>query len=586
MHRLFVALRPPREIRMALLDLMEGVPGARWSAQAIRLVVLLNDVSMRRFVIPEMQMGFGFINAKPATTFAPVAVTPDELGDAWRDGRIRLDLRPQRITLDVTTNVAGRNLVLERTTLAADLGERARHVTAAEAWPGFRIDTLEAARWSRIGDLCRTLRNDGAHIVQRRNLFGPEIGSEDVRRDFGQFGRERTPLLFPAVESTIEDEHLAGTHDTEDPSRAGCRKQAGTVIDNDGVGFGDAHRTRKTGKILGRRQTMRKLRAGLNRAVVVEENRSGNVTGIASGPRIAVLRRQLPCAVHDFHTRFPQVLLQPISADEGGIVAHCVLLSGRHLAETNAEAAVFAPLLLNLADVYLADLARSNNMRSAAGLAVDRGVVTDAHEPNPSRTGWRTNVLRFNETRIGRQLLLGYPAGENRIVGLDHGHQPGRGLFLAVFALRKIGIDTGVFLRYCRAGDRERIDDGQKVAGGVHLHQPVAARPIDGETQRLADRRELHIRCRDMDDLILGFSGHRRGNLDLRSVRPTKFAGIARLPTGSRIEDGAIQDNAASLVDGDDTRLVLLAVGVFAEHRFRLPGHYHTSSKGTSMVLF
>lgn len=64
--------------------------------QAIRLVVLLNDVSMRRFVGPEMQMGFGFINAKPATVFAPVAVTPDELGPAWRDGRIHLDMRVSR----------------------------------------------------------------------------------------------------------------------------------------------------------------------------------------------------------------------------------------------------------------------------------------------------------------------------------------------------------------------------------------------------------------------------------------------------------------------------------------------------------
>ena len=62
-------------------------------AEAIRLVTILDDVSMRRFVVPELQMGFGFIRAKPATVFAPVAVTPDELGDAWRDGRVQLDLR-------------------------------------------------------------------------------------------------------------------------------------------------------------------------------------------------------------------------------------------------------------------------------------------------------------------------------------------------------------------------------------------------------------------------------------------------------------------------------------------------------------
>ena len=80
----------------AIVDDIAAGSSAAQCAQAIRLLVLLNDVSMRRFVLPEMQMGFGFINAKPATTFAPVAVTPDELGDAWREGRIHLDLRIQR----------------------------------------------------------------------------------------------------------------------------------------------------------------------------------------------------------------------------------------------------------------------------------------------------------------------------------------------------------------------------------------------------------------------------------------------------------------------------------------------------------
>lgn len=76
-----------------IVDEIAAGSAAATCAQAIRLVVLLNDVSMRRFVNPEMQMGFGFINAKPATTFAPVAVTPDELGGAWSEGRVRLDLR-------------------------------------------------------------------------------------------------------------------------------------------------------------------------------------------------------------------------------------------------------------------------------------------------------------------------------------------------------------------------------------------------------------------------------------------------------------------------------------------------------------
>lgn len=59
---------------------------------AVRLVVQLNDWSLRTIGPREMNTGFGFLQAKPSTSFAPVAVTPDELGDAWRDGRAHLDL--------------------------------------------------------------------------------------------------------------------------------------------------------------------------------------------------------------------------------------------------------------------------------------------------------------------------------------------------------------------------------------------------------------------------------------------------------------------------------------------------------------
>lgn len=66
-------------------------------ASKIRLVMILNDVSMRAHLFRELQMGFGFINAKPATVFGPVAVTPDELGEGWAaDGRIHLDMKVSR----------------------------------------------------------------------------------------------------------------------------------------------------------------------------------------------------------------------------------------------------------------------------------------------------------------------------------------------------------------------------------------------------------------------------------------------------------------------------------------------------------
>jgi fumarylacetoacetate (FAA) hydrolase len=59
---------------------------------AIRLVMLVNDVSLRGLIPAELEKGFGFFQSKPSSAFSPVAVTPDELGDAWDGGRVRLPL--------------------------------------------------------------------------------------------------------------------------------------------------------------------------------------------------------------------------------------------------------------------------------------------------------------------------------------------------------------------------------------------------------------------------------------------------------------------------------------------------------------
>ena len=63
------------------------------AAASIRLVTIANDVTLRNLIPNELAKGFGFFQSKPATAFGPLAVTPDELGEAWRDGRIHLRLR-------------------------------------------------------------------------------------------------------------------------------------------------------------------------------------------------------------------------------------------------------------------------------------------------------------------------------------------------------------------------------------------------------------------------------------------------------------------------------------------------------------
>ena len=60
--------------------------------EGIRLLMLANDVSLRNLIPEELAKGFGFLQSKPATAFSPVAVTPDEVGDAWQQGRLGLTL--------------------------------------------------------------------------------------------------------------------------------------------------------------------------------------------------------------------------------------------------------------------------------------------------------------------------------------------------------------------------------------------------------------------------------------------------------------------------------------------------------------
>jgi fumarylacetoacetate (FAA) hydrolase len=58
----------------------------------IKLLLLCNDVSLRNLIPAELEKGFGFFVSKPSTAFSPFAVTKDELGEAWKDGRVHLDL--------------------------------------------------------------------------------------------------------------------------------------------------------------------------------------------------------------------------------------------------------------------------------------------------------------------------------------------------------------------------------------------------------------------------------------------------------------------------------------------------------------
>ncbi len=80
------------EVVVITADVPMGASPDR-ALEGIRLVALANDVSLRNLIPAELAKGFGFVQSKPATAFSPVAVTLDELGDAWDKGRLSLTLQ-------------------------------------------------------------------------------------------------------------------------------------------------------------------------------------------------------------------------------------------------------------------------------------------------------------------------------------------------------------------------------------------------------------------------------------------------------------------------------------------------------------
>jgi fumarylacetoacetate (FAA) hydrolase len=79
-----------------IVDAIPMGSSAEYALSKIRLVVLLNDISYRALGPREMKTGFGFVLAKGPTAFAPIALTPDELGEHWQNGRVCLPLQIKR----------------------------------------------------------------------------------------------------------------------------------------------------------------------------------------------------------------------------------------------------------------------------------------------------------------------------------------------------------------------------------------------------------------------------------------------------------------------------------------------------------
>lgn len=142
--------------------------------QHIKLVTILNDVSMRGHLFRELSMGFGFINAKPATAFAPVAVTVDELGDCWKDGRIHLDLKVSR-NGEWFGHPNGSQMDFSFGEILSHLGYNRRLRAGAIVGSG----TVSNSNWESVGSAC---------LAERRALDIIQYG--ECRTEFLSFGEK------------------------------------------------------------------------------------------------------------------------------------------------------------------------------------------------------------------------------------------------------------------------------------------------------------------------------------------------------------------------------------------------------------
>ncbi len=116
------------EVAVITGDVRQGATREE-ALKAIRLVMLVNDVSLRNLIPGELAKGFGFFQSKPASSFSPVAVTPEELGGAWREGKLHGALRVSLNGEPFGRADAGVDMTFDFGTLIAHLA-RTRNVGA------------------------------------------------------------------------------------------------------------------------------------------------------------------------------------------------------------------------------------------------------------------------------------------------------------------------------------------------------------------------------------------------------------------------------------------------------------------------
>jgi fumarylacetoacetate (FAA) hydrolase len=163
---------------------------------SIRLLMLANDVSLRNLVPGELAKGFGFFQSKPSTAFSPVAVTPDEMGDAWKGAKVCLPVVVHLNGTPFGRPHAGEDMTFDFAQLIAHAA-KTRRLTAGSIVGSGTISNLDRSR----GSAC---------IAEKRTLETLERGKAST--PFLRFGdRVRIEMLdaegksiFGAIDQEVQ----------------------------------------------------------------------------------------------------------------------------------------------------------------------------------------------------------------------------------------------------------------------------------------------------------------------------------------------------------------------------------------------
>lgn len=183
------------EVAVVVDDVPMGASQAL-AASRIRLVMLVNDVSLRNLIPAELAKGFGFFQSKPSTAFSPVAATPDELGVAWDGKKLH---RPLISTLNGAKfgdPDAGVDMTFDFPTLIAHAA-KTRPLSAGTIIGSGTVSNRDRARGSSCIAERRTLETiDGGKPVTPFMKFGDRIRIEMTDAD----GRS----IFGAIDQAVE----------------------------------------------------------------------------------------------------------------------------------------------------------------------------------------------------------------------------------------------------------------------------------------------------------------------------------------------------------------------------------------------